>query len=108
MENKVQLLSHPDGLLQTNKGLHVQGIHAEIPLLFERDQELIDVACEIDLDVISLSFVRTADDIKVVKKILKEIIDEPNNARDKLLNRFDDWKRNMIQLDDVLVLGFQL
>lgn len=42
------------------------------------------------------------------EKILKEIIDEPNNARDKLQNRFDDWKRNMIQLDDVLVLGFQL
>jgi pyruvate kinase len=83
--NTVQLLSHSDGLLQTNKGLHVQGIHAEIPFLFERDQELIDVACEIDLDVISLSFVRTADDIKVVKNILKE----KNNTSTELFAKIE-------------------
>lgn len=42
------------------------------------------------------------------ENMLKEIIEEPNGACMQLQNHFDNWKRNMIQLDDVLVLGFQL
>ena len=33
---------------------------------------MIDAACDLGLDIISLSFVRNAEDIRVVKKLLKE------------------------------------
>lgn len=68
----IKILSHSDGLLENNKGLHVQGLQLNIPFLFQNDSELIKVACNEDLDYISLSFVRTAEDIKNVKKILRK------------------------------------
>jgi serine phosphatase RsbU (regulator of sigma subunit) len=42
------------------------------------------------------------------ENMLIELTSEPNNASEKLQKYFDNWKGNMIQLDDVLVLGFQL
>lgn len=66
----VELLSHSDGLLSSNKGLHIKGIHRGIPFIFDKDRALIMTACSCGIDYISLSFVRTADDIREVKKIL--------------------------------------
>lgn len=42
------------------------------------------------------------------ENMLKELAAEPNNAIEKLQKQFDNWKGDMIQLDDLLVLGFQL
>lgn len=64
----IEMLSHSDGLLGNNKGLHVRGIHHDLPFLFERDQQLIDRGCDLRLDYISLSFVRTADDVREAKR----------------------------------------
>jgi len=69
-ESAIRILSHSDGLLANNKGLHIMGIHEKIPFLFARDEELIKVACELDLGILSLSFVRNAEDIKLVKEKL--------------------------------------
>lgn len=68
----VKILPHSDGVLSNNKGLLVKGIHKNIPFLFDRDYDLICSAREIGVDYISLSFVRTADDIKMVRKIISE------------------------------------
>lgn len=66
----IRILSHSDGLLQNNKGLHVRGIHREIPFLFQEDIDLIRAASDKNLDYLALSFVRTADDIREVKSLL--------------------------------------
>ncbi len=71
-ERTIKILSHSDGILQNNKGFHVRGIYQLMPFLFQKDIELIQTACAENLDYISLSFVRTAEDIKEVKKILAE------------------------------------
>jgi pyruvate kinase len=69
-ETIITFLSHSDGKLLTNKGLHVQGIHDEIPFLFDQDKELIKVAGELNLDIVSLSFVRTVEDVILAKDLL--------------------------------------
>lgn len=66
----IVLRSHSDGMLGNNKGLHVRGIHKDIPFLFEKDQSLLRRAVELKLDFVSLSFVRTAEDIQESKKLL--------------------------------------
>ena len=71
-KTSIDLLSHSDGLLYSNKGLHVRGIHKNIPYIFEKDRILIEAAYSAEIDYLSLSFVRTADDIRLVKKILKK------------------------------------
>jgi pyruvate kinase len=68
----VKFKSLSDGPLLNNKGMHVHGIHEEIPFLFDHDKELIAASLEENIDIISLSFVRNADDIKTVKKIIEE------------------------------------
>ncbi|MDD5439070.1 MAG: pyruvate kinase [Candidatus Omnitrophica bacterium] len=67
----VKLLSHSNGILDNNKGIHVRGIHKDIPFLFEKDIRLIGSACSEGLDYISLSYVRTRDDIVEAKKLIK-------------------------------------
>jgi len=66
----IKLLSHSEGILLSNKGLHVRGIHTDIPFLLERDHRLMDLVYSCSIDYLSLSFVRTASDIREVKKIL--------------------------------------
>lgn len=68
----IKILSHSDGFLENNKGLHVKGMHRDIPFLFHKDEQLLEAACLGDVEYISLSFVRNVEDIRAVKKILNE------------------------------------
>lgn len=68
----IKLMSHSDGLLQNNRGLHVRGVYECIPFISQKDIELIKVACKENFDYLSLSYVRTAEDIKQIKKLLTD------------------------------------
>lgn len=71
-DDKLKLISHSNGELQNNKGLHVRGIHEKIPFLFEKDLNLIELSKKHEIEFISLSFVRNVDDIKYAKQIIGE------------------------------------
>lgn len=73
----IHFKSHSDGLLLTNKGLHLPGITSKLPFLFERDQLLIKAACKYHLNIVSLSFVRTANDVLEAKALISEMTDHP-------------------------------
>lgn len=92
--------SHSEGLLESNKGLHIAGIHGRIPFLFDKDLRLLEITLEKRIEYIGLSFVRNAKDIKTVKDMLAarrskakfiakiEKIEAINNLKDilKLVN----------------------
>ena len=67
---KIVFLSKSDGVLINNKGVHVRGIHNEIPFLFEKDRQLISLANQYRLEYLGLSFVRTPDNIREVQKLI--------------------------------------
>jgi len=67
---KITFLSHSTGRLLNNKGMHVRGIHKNIPFLFEKDKKLIKLANKYELDFVGLSFVRDAKDVKEAKKLI--------------------------------------
>ena len=69
-KDKIIFLSKSDGVLINNKGVHVRGIHKNIPFLFEKDRELVGLSNKYKLDYIGLSFVRTPDNIKEVKALI--------------------------------------
>ncbi len=81
--SSIKLISHSDGLLSNNKGLHIPGIHANIPFIFDRDKELIHLAVRHRVNYISLSYVRTHEDIKIVKEILS------NNEETKIIAKIE-------------------
>ena len=62
--NGIEFLSKSDGVLINNKGVHVRGIHKDIPFLFEKDRQLIDLANRYKLDYVGLSFVRFPENVK--------------------------------------------
>jgi len=73
----IEILSHSDGPLLTNKGMHVHGIHADIPFLFQKDQDLIKASGEAGVDIISLSFVRDAADVQIAIDLAGEFDYKP-------------------------------
>lgn len=72
-ENGVLFKSRSDGMLHSNKGLHVPGINASIPFLFKRDLDLLELSCRKSLDHVSLSFVRDAKDVDLARTKLDEL-----------------------------------
>ncbi|RDU22797.1 pyruvate kinase [Anaerosacchariphilus polymeriproducens] len=67
---KITFLSKSEGALISNKGVHIRGIHDDIPFLFEKDRSLIDLANQYHLSFVGLSFVRKPENIIEVKNIL--------------------------------------
>lgn len=73
-EEKITFLSKSDGVLINGKGVHVRGIHKDIPFLFEKDKQLIQVANKYHLEYVGLSFVRSAENVKQAKSLLADSI----------------------------------
>lgn len=72
--DKITFISKSDGILINGKGVHVRGIHQDIPFLFAKDKELIKVANKYHLEYVGLSFVRSAANVKEAKELLSSDI----------------------------------
>lgn len=59
-------------LIKDRRGINVPSVILNMPFLSTKDIEDIDVACRYSYDYIAASFVRRADDVLAIKKILKE------------------------------------
>ncbi len=90
---KIVFLSKSEGILINNKGVHVRGIHDEIPFLFEKDRQLIELANKWALTFVGLSFVRKPEDVKEVRALISgktdlitkiETLEAVNNINDIL------------------------
>lgn len=61
-----------DGKISNRKGVNVPDIHINMEYMSEQDERDIIFGIEQDVDYIAASFVRTADDVKCIRKILDE------------------------------------
>lgn len=61
------------GPLSNNKSINLPGIKTEMPYLSEADKQDLLFAKEMDADYLAISFVSTDEDVKDVRKYLKEI-----------------------------------
>ncbi|HEU4912251.1 MAG TPA: pyruvate kinase [Actinomycetes bacterium] len=60
------------GRVSDNKGINLPGVAVSVPALSEKDIEDLRWALRLQADMIALSFVRSADDIKDVHRIMDE------------------------------------
>lgn len=60
------------GILKSGKGVNIPNIAIDLPSVTERDIADIKFGCKKDIDVIAASFIRSADDILTIKKLLSE------------------------------------
>jgi pyruvate kinase len=61
------------GTLGENKGINLPGIAVKVPSLTEKDEIDLEFALKNDVDAIAVSFIRTADDIRVVRRRVAEL-----------------------------------
>ena len=71
VNKKIIFKSFSTGRLLNNKGFHIRGVSKNLPLLFEKDKKLIELANKYKLDFVGLSFVRDENDIKEAKSLIK-------------------------------------
>jgi pyruvate kinase len=60
------------GMIKTNKGVNIPGVAIDLPAMTEKDVADIIFGCKNDIDCIAASFIRSADHILEIKKLLVE------------------------------------
>ena len=61
------------GILSNNKGINVPGVKLSMPYLSERDMDDLEFGSKMGFDFIAASFVRTAADIKYLRKFTQSL-----------------------------------
>ena len=60
------------GALGNKKSINIPGTHINLPALKEKDINDLIEGCKHDFDYIAASFIRSADDVLAIRKVLKE------------------------------------
>ena len=61
------------GVLGEHKGINLPGIAVRVPSLTEKDEVDLEFAIRNGVDAIAVSFIRTADDVRLVKQRIAEL-----------------------------------
>lgn len=64
-----------DGLLKQRKGINIPGSQGSLDVLTERDKIFVEFAANNDIDYLGLSFVRDADDVLKLRRMLADFGD---------------------------------
>jgi pyruvate kinase len=59
------------GLLGEHKGINLPGTVVSVPSLTEKDEKDLEFGLKHGVDMVAVSFIRTADDVRVVKRLVR-------------------------------------
>ena len=59
------------GLLGEHKGINLPGTVVNVPSLTEKDEKDLEFGLKHGVDIVAVSFVRTADDVRMVKRLMR-------------------------------------
>ncbi len=85
-----------DASLGSRKGVNVPRVKLNLPSISEKDKRYIDFAIENDIDFIAHSFVRSAEDVKDVQKLLDE-----KNSQIKIIAKIEN-QEGVDNLNEIL------
>ena len=92
------------GLLKNNKGINLPGVNVSAPCLTNKDLIDLDFALEAGVDFVALSFVRTAEDILEIKRIISDKgKDTPVVAKIEKPEALRNFKKILEATDAVMV-----
>lgn len=58
------------GVIRSNKGVNVPNVSLNLPTLTDKDIEDLKFGCQNDIDIVAASFVRSAEHVLTIKKLL--------------------------------------
>jgi pyruvate kinase len=71
--NDITCLVVEGGSVSNNKGISLPNVALSVPALSKKDAEDLRFALHLGVDIVALSFVRSADDIKLVHEIMDSV-----------------------------------
>jgi len=71
-ENKIQCIVMNAGTLGNNKNVNVPGVITKLPAVTKKDFEDLKFGIQMGVDIVAASFVRKAEDILEIKRVLSE------------------------------------
>ena len=71
--NAVKCIVNNTGLVGTHKGVNVPGVSIKLPALTEKDEADLKFGCEMGVSAVAASFIRKAEDVLAIRKLLNEI-----------------------------------
>lgn len=100
-EESIKISFLNEGKLRPNAHLTIKKKNKNLPFLSEKDTSDIQFAVDEDVDYIALSFVRNVEDIKDVRKIMKE---RNSNSEVKLISKVENWNA-VHNIDEIVDLS---
>lgn len=67
----IECIVQNDGIISNHKGVNVPGVALSMPYISKKDYDDILFAIKQEFDFIAASFIRTADDVKEIRMLLK-------------------------------------
>jgi pyruvate kinase len=84
------------GIVSNKKGVNVPGVHLSMPFISDKDREDILFAIKYNYDFIAASFVRSADDINEIRKILNK-----HHSQTKIIAKIENYQ-GVENIDDII------
>ncbi|MCT4612206.1 MAG: pyruvate kinase [Clostridia bacterium] len=104
--NDIECIVLNEGELGSRKGVNLPDVKVSLPAITEKDIEDIKFGIEQEFDYIAASFIRTAEDVKQIKHILKENGGEYIKIISKIENREGvDNLDSILEISDGLMVA---
>lgn len=84
--NEVKCIAQNNGDLGEHKGVNLPNVAVNLPALAEKDIEDLKFGCAHDIDYVAASFIRKADDVREVRRVL----DENGGNRIKIISKIEN------------------
>lgn len=97
---EIRCLVKNTGVISARKGVNVPGVALSLPFINEKDYNDLRFAVEQEFDFVAASFTRTAEDVKELKHILKEL----GGERIKVIAKIEN-SQGVDNLDEILNLA---
>ena len=86
-----------NGVIKNNKGINLPGVRTNLPSITEKDKEDLLFGIENEVDFIAASFVRKAEDVKMIR----EILDEHGGEQIRIIAKLEN-QEGVENLDEIL------
>jgi pyruvate kinase len=92
------------GRVSNNKGLSLPGVDVSVPAMSDKDAEDLEFALRLGVDYIALSFVRHAEDIKLVHQVMDRVgVRRPVIAKIEKPEAVDRLEDIVLAFDGIMV-----
>ena len=94
------------GTLGNNKSINLPDVAIQLPAITERDERDLIFACQHDFDFIAASFVRKAEDVEIIRRVLRENGGEDIRVISKIENQEGvDNAAEIIEVSDGIMVA---